>query len=107
MKRGRILELVRDRMRADGGTYYDDTDPPELEILEETPEQIDFLAHRYVYNFAQSGSDWADHYILIGRANKATGEIVIEPHHTHLTEHESDDYSQSDALTQARKRRAK
>jgi hypothetical protein len=94
-------------MVEDGGTYYDNSEPPELEVLDETPEHIDFLAHRYVYNFAQSGSDWADHYILIGRAYKASGEIVIEPHHTHLTERESDDYSQADALTQARKRRAK
>lgn len=102
MNKSRLTAFARERMVKDAGAYYDDSEPPELEILDEHDRAIEFLAHRYVYNFAQSGSDWADHYILVGYADKATGEIVIEPHYTHLTERESDDYDKVDALARAR-----
>ena len=57
---------------------------------------LHFIADHYNYNFAQSGSDWADHYIFAGEAHVAGGrrkhETFALERHVHLTEHEHDDY---------------
>lgn len=57
---------------------------------------LHFIADHYNYNFAQSGSDWADHYIFAGEAHVAGGRRKHEAFalecHVHLTEHEHDDY---------------
>jgi hypothetical protein len=56
---------------------------------------LHFIANHYNYNFAQSGSDWADHYVFGGEAQLVGGkrrhqafELV---HHVHLTERQHDD----------------
>lgn len=97
MNRSRIVAAARERMRTDGGTYYDDSEPPELEMLDATH----FVAHRYVYNSAWSGSDWADDYILLGRI--VDGHIELEPFYVHLTELQSDDYDKQQVLDLLRK----
>ena len=55
-----------------------------------------FIADHYNYNFAQSGSDWADHYVFVGEAYSVGGKrrhqtFALE-RHVQLTEHEHDDY---------------
>ena len=57
---------------------------------------LHFIADHYNYNFAQSGSDWADHYVFVGEAHVVAGKrkdqtFALE-RHIHLTEHEHDDY---------------
>jgi hypothetical protein len=57
---------------------------------------LHFIADHYNYNFAQSGSDWADHYVFGGEAHLVGGKrrhqaFVLE-RHIHLTEHEHDGY---------------
>jgi len=55
-----------------------------------------FIADHYNYNFAQSGSDWADHYVFVGEAHLVGGkrkqESLALERHVHLTEHQHDDY---------------
>ncbi|MEO8025526.1 MAG: hypothetical protein ABI823_03595 [Bryobacteraceae bacterium] len=57
---------------------------------------LHFIADHYNYNFAQSGSDWADHYVFAGEAHLAGGkrnhETFALERHVHLTEHQHDDY---------------
>ena len=57
---------------------------------------LHFIAEHYNYNFAQSGSDWADHYVFVGEAHLVGGkrkhETFALERHIHLTEHEHDDY---------------
>jgi hypothetical protein len=57
---------------------------------------LHFIADHYNYNFAQSGSDWADHYLFAGEAHLVGGkrkhEAFALERHVHLTEHEHDDY---------------
>lgn len=57
---------------------------------------LHFIADHYNYNFAQSGSDWADHYVFVGEAHLVGGKRKRETfeleRHIHLTEHEHDDY---------------
>jgi hypothetical protein len=57
---------------------------------------LHFIADHYNYNFAQSGSDWADHYVFVGEAHLVGGKRKRESfaleRHVHLTEHEHDDY---------------
>ena len=57
---------------------------------------LHFIADHYNYNFAQSGSDWADHYLFVGEAHLVGGKrerqtFVLE-RHVHLTEHQHDGY---------------
>lgn len=39
-----------------------------VEVLGVDDNRVHFIAHHLNYNFAQSGSDWADHYVLVGSA---------------------------------------
>ena len=54
-----------------------------------------FIADHYNYNFAQSGSDWADHYVFVGEAHLVGGKRKRQTfklaRHVHLTEREHDD----------------
>jgi len=58
--------------------------------------RVHFHAHHLNYNFAQSGSDWADHYVLVGNAELAgetLGAIAMEmASHTNIRERDWDDY---------------
>jgi hypothetical protein len=60
---------------------------------------LHFIAEHYNYNFAQSGSDWADHYVFVGEAHLVGGkrkhETFALERHIHLTEHEHDDYDRA------------
>ncbi len=57
---------------------------------------LHFIADHYNYNFAQSGSDWADHYVFVGEAHLASGkrqqETFALERHVHLTERAHHDY---------------
>ena len=57
---------------------------------------LHFIADHYNYNFAQSGSDWADHYIFAGEAHLVGGKRERQTfeleRHVHLSEHEHDNY---------------
>ena len=57
---------------------------------------LHFIADHYNYNFAQSGSDWADHYVFVGEAHLVGGkrkhETFALERHVHVTEHEDVDY---------------
>ena len=56
---------------------------------------LHFIADHYNYNFAQSGSDWADHYVFVGEAHLVGGKRKHQAfelaRHVHLTEREHDD----------------
>ena len=56
---------------------------------------LHFIADHYNYNFAQSGSDWADHYVFVGEAHLVGGKrkhhVFELAQHVHLTEREHDD----------------
>jgi hypothetical protein len=57
---------------------------------------LHFIADHYNYNFAQSGSDWADHYVFAGEAHvvarKRKHQTFVLERHVHLTEGEDEDY---------------
>ena len=56
---------------------------------------LHFIADHYNYNSAQSGSDWADHYVFVGEAHLVGGkrkhQVFELAQHVHLTEREHDD----------------
>ena len=56
---------------------------------------LHFIADHYNYNFAQSGSDWADHYVFVGEAHLVGGKRKHQAfelaRHVHLTERQHDD----------------
>ena len=56
---------------------------------------LHFIADHYNYNSAQSGSDWADHYVFVGEARLVGGKRKTQSfelaRHVHLTEREHDD----------------
>ena len=81
------------------GPFYSSHDVPTLHVLSREGDEVTFLFEHYVYNYAQSGSDWADHYFVRGTAEVA-GERLVTSAFTlvrtiHLTESESNDYSPS------------
>ena len=57
---------------------------------------LHFIADHYNYNHAQSGSDWADHYVFVGEAHLVGGkrkrQVFELERHVHLTEHEEEGY---------------
>lgn len=67
---------------------------------------LHFIADHYNYNFAQSGSDWADHYVFVGEAHLVGGKRKHETfeleRHVHLTEHEHDDYNHRNIIKSVR-----
>ena len=56
---------------------------------------LHFIADHYNYNVAQSGSDWADHYVFVGEAQLVGGKRKSQAfelaQHVHLTEGEHDE----------------
>ena len=68
-----------------------------------------FIADHYNYNFAQSGSDWADHYLFDGEIHVVDGkrrrETFEQVRHVHLTERESDEYSIRETFEAVRRER--
>lgn len=56
---------------------------------------LHFIADHYNYNSAQSGSDWADHYVFAGEAHLVGGKRKHQwfelARHVHLTEGEHDE----------------
>lgn len=68
---------------------------------------LHFIADHYNYNSAQSGSDWADHYVFVGEAHLVGGkrkhQVFELAHHVHLTEREHDDgYDQRNTVDAVR-----
>lgn len=80
---------------------YADLDVFAAELREGTLV-LHFLADHYNYNFAQSGSDWADHYFYVGEihvvAGRRTKETFALERHVHLTEQQDAHYRPSDAV---------
>ena len=73
---------------------------------------LHFIADHYNYNFAQSGSDWADHYVFAGEAHLVGGkrkrETFALEQHIHLSEHESEGYDRRKIIDTVRaEKRAK
>ena len=68
---------------------------------------LHFIADHYNYNSAQSGSDWADHYVFVGEAHLVGGKRKNQAfelvRHVHLTEREHDDgYDQRNTVQAVR-----
>ena len=67
-----------------------------------------FIAGHYNYNFAQSGSDWADHYVFAGEAHLDGGKLKQQTFalecEVHLTEYQHDDYSTRETIEAVRAR---
>jgi rhamnose utilization protein RhaD (predicted bifunctional aldolase and dehydrogenase) len=69
---------------------------------------LHFIADHCNYNFAQSGSDWADHYVFVGAVHLVAGKRKRQSfelaHHVHLTEHEHENYDRRKTLDEVRAR---
>lgn len=68
-----VLEADAELSRIDGfypGSLRDEPRVDVLGVLTDTggAQHVHFLAHHLSYNYAQSGSDWANHYVLVGVA---------------------------------------
>jgi len=69
---------------------------------------LHFIADHYNYNFAQSGSDWADHYVFVGEAQLVGGKRIQQTFalecEVHLTERQHDDYAPRETVNTVRTR---
>jgi len=69
---------------------------------------LHFIADHYNYCFAQSGSDWADHYLFDGELHLVGGKRMHETFalvsEVHLTERQHDDYSSQETVEAVRAR---
>lgn len=94
-----LIAQIRSYLYKLEGPFYSTNDEPTLHVLSRVTDDVEFLFDHYVYNFAQSGSDWADHYFVRGTASVA-GDRLVKSAFTlvreiHLTESQADDYSPS------------
>lgn len=94
-----LIAQITQYLNHEVGPFYETHDEPTLHELSRQASEVTFLFDHYVYNFAQSGSDWADHYFVRGTATLA-GERLVKSMFTlvrriQLTEWEADQYSPS------------
>jgi hypothetical protein len=94
-----LIAQVRAYLRQYAGVFYADHGDPTFHQISRLGDQLTYLAEHYVYNFAQSGSDWADHYFVRGSATLVSGCLGAHTfalvRHVHLTEWDSNHYSPS------------
>lgn len=92
-----LIAQITQHLYTEVGPFYSTHDEPTLHELSRQASEITFLFEHYVYNFAQSGSDWADHYFVRGTATLA-GEHLVKSAFTlvrriQLSEWEAEHYS--------------
>ncbi len=79
-----IAKRIWTILKAEVGAFYaNESDRPEITVLASEDVEgglirLRYIADHYVYNFAQSGSDWADHYFGVGEAVFKGAELVSE-----------------------------
>ena len=110
-----LADLVDAKLRVDYAPWYPggaSQDPPRIDLYATEPHGdeylIRFIADSYVYNQAQSGSDWADHYVYAGTAT-CKGSRILEQsfalvEHEHLTESQSDGYDAAATVARVKER---
>lgn len=94
-----LIAQIKQYLLTEVGPFYSTSDEPTLHELSRKASAVTFLFDHYVYNFAQSGSDWADHYFVRGTATLA-GERLVQSvfslvRRIQLTEWDADHYSPS------------
>jgi hypothetical protein len=109
-----LATLVDAKLRADYAPWYPgcSQDSPRVEIYasEERDGElhVHFLADSYVYNQAQSGSDWADHYFYAGEATcqgpEARSQRLALVEHVSLSEFQTNDYDDDPIRASVRER---
>lgn len=94
-----LIAQVRAYLLQYAGVFYADHGDPTFHQVSQCGDQLTYLAEHYVYNFAQSGSDWADHYFVRGSATVANGGLGTHTfalvRHVRLSEWDSSHYSPS------------
>lgn len=94
-----LIAQVRAYLRQYAGVFYADHGDPTFHPVSRGGDQLTYLAEHYVYNFAQSGSDWADHYFVRGSATVVNGGLQTHSfalvRHVRLSEGDSNHYSPS------------
>ncbi len=97
-----LIALVAAKLRADRAPDYPGAlqQEPRIHVYAAAADDrrltVHFVADHLLYCFAQSGSDWADHYIFVGDATfvdhtRAAARLArVET--VHLSEHEADAY---------------
>jgi len=81
-----LLDIARDRGWKD----------PRLHVVSKGSPLWRVVIDNYEYNFAQSGSDWADHNALYGNATIENGQVVrhnFQMEHKFLSERWSEGYN--------------
>ena len=109
-----LAALVDAKLRADYAPWYPGCSqhPPRVEIYASEERDgglhVHFIADSYVYNQAQSGSDWADHYIYAGEATchgpEARSHSFALVEHVSLTELQTNDYDGDAIVASVRER---
>lgn len=109
-----LADLVDAKLRADYAPWYPGAsqNPPRIDVYATEPRGdehlIRFIADSYVYNFAQSGSDWADHYVYAGTATCKGSKLLEQSfalvEHEHLTESHSNDYDAAATVARVKER---
>jgi hypothetical protein len=109
-----LAALVDAKLSADYSPWYPGAgqDPPRIDIYasEERGAELHvrFIADSFVYNQAQSGSDWADHYVYAGGAAckgpalRAQRFALVE--HVPMSESQSNNYNRDATVARVRER---
>jgi len=107
-----IVELIAAKLRTDTAPWYPGASQQEPHVQVHAAKQLNrrltlcFVADHLTYCFAQSGSDWADHYIFVGEATFEEGSRVDESfalvEHVRLSELEADAYDQDAVVATVR-----
>ncbi|MBS1123876.1 MAG: hypothetical protein H6Q90_6104 [Deltaproteobacteria bacterium] len=107
-----IVELVAAKLSADTDPWYPGTLQREPHVQIYAAKQHDrrltlsFVADHLIYCVAQSGSDWADHYVFVGDVTFEDGKRVAESlalvKHVGLSERETDAYDQEAVVAAVR-----
>jgi hypothetical protein len=109
-----LAAIVDARLRADYAPWYPGVgqQPARVEIYASVEANgqfhVQFIADSYVYNHAQSGSDWADHYIYAGEAvcngPQVRAHRLVLFEHVPMSEYDSNTYDQDKTFSAARAR---
>lgn len=109
-----LAALVDAKLSADYAPWYPgcSQDPPRVDIYASEERNgelhVHFITDSYVYNQAQSGSDWADHYIYAGEATcngpNARSHSLALVKHVSLTELQTNDYDGDTIFASVRER---
>jgi hypothetical protein len=97
-----LVEIAAAQLSEDAHPWYPGAaqTKPRVEVYAATRDgnrwTVSFVADHLIYNFAQSGSDWADHYVLAGDAvfedDRKIAESVAVVDQRHVREYDYDYY---------------